>query len=62
MDGDGYKALCFLMPNEKCPDDIYNYCVTIDSVEALAGHDFFYMLPDDVEVDLEKNATFGLEW
>ena len=62
LDGDGYKVLCFLMPNEKCPDDIYNYCVTIDSVEALTGHDFFYTLPDEVEADLEKNATFGLEW
>lgn len=54
MDGEAYKAACFLMPNEKCPDDIFNYCVTIDSVEVLTGHDFFYTLPDDVEAKMES--------
>ena len=51
MDGDGYKTLGFLMPNEKCPDDIFTYCVTIDSVEVLTGHDFFHTLPT-----IEQNA------
>ena len=54
MDGNGYKALCFLMPNEKCPDDIYNYCVTIDSVEVLTGHDFFHTLPTNEQNAIES--------
>ncbi|MBQ8423165.1 MAG: DNA/RNA non-specific endonuclease [Coprobacter sp.] len=32
---------------------LYNYAVTIDSIETLTGIDFFPVLPDDIETSLE---------
>lgn len=48
-----YKAIAFVLPNEKCPDKLENYAVTVDEVESLTGLDFFYLLDDSVEDALE---------
>ncbi|MBI1185534.1 DNA/RNA non-specific endonuclease [bacterium] len=43
------KTIAFVMPNEGSKESIYNYVVSIDSVEQLTGLDFFYQLPDALE-------------
>jgi len=44
----------FIMPNQKSDFDIMLYSVTIDSVEAFTGIDFFPSLPDKLEETVES--------
>jgi len=53
------KEIAFLMPNQKCNDDIFNYAVPVDSIEKVTGIDFFPNIPDTLEQRLEKQ--FSLE-
>ncbi len=55
------KCIAFLMPNKKSDQPIYNYVVSIDSLEHFTGLDFYPMLPDGIEDSLEKSATW-MEW
>lgn len=50
-------AVAFLMPNEDIQYPVETYAVSIDSVEAVTGIDFFYNLPDSTEnrIEAEKN-------
>lgn len=48
----------FIMPNGKVAGGIQACAVTIDSIEALTGHDFFSSLPDDIEDSVEKQCDF----
>lgn len=47
--GEHYKGIGFLIPNKQCKDSLYNYVVSIDSVEHLTGIDFYPALPDSIE-------------
>lgn len=49
----------FIMPNKKVPGGMQPCAVTIDSIEALTGHDFFTELPDDLENDVESQCNFN---
>lgn len=55
------KMIGFILPNEKCPDDLVDYVVPVDSIESLTDIDFFANITDDVEEALEigKNDS---EW
>lgn len=55
-----YKALAFLVPNEKSSQSIYNYVVSIDKLESVTGIDFFPKLEDELENNLEKNVDLNL--
>ena len=44
----------FIMPNQKSDFDIMLYSLTIDSVEAFSGIDFFPSLPDKLEKTVEE--------
>lgn len=41
MNPDEPKAIAFLIPNKNVPNNLFQYVVTIDSIEALTGIDFF---------------------
>ncbi|MFT3679698.1 MAG: DNA/RNA non-specific endonuclease [Ferruginibacter sp.] len=49
------RSIAFLMPNQECEYPVMNYAVSIDSVEALTGLDFFPALPDDDEKKIESS-------
>ena len=53
------RAIGFIMPNGKVPGGMQNCAVTIDSVEAVTGHDFFSVLPEDLQNYLESQCNFN---
>jgi len=53
------SAIGFIMPNGYVDGGMQRCAVSVDSVEALTGHDFFSALPDDVERDLESRCDFN---
>lgn len=58
--GNEIKAIGFILPNEKCNDNLVSYVVSVDQVEHITGLDFFSLLPDDIEEKLESNANSSL--
>ena len=59
--GGKYFAIGFIMPNIKCPLSIWDYAVSVDEVEKQTGLNFFYLLDDDIEEELEKQFTLS-DW
>jgi endonuclease G, mitochondrial len=51
----------FVMPNKKSNSDIFEYAVTIDSVESLLKIDLYDKLPDDIEKKVEKEININ-DW
>jgi endonuclease G len=51
----GIKAIGFIIPNTGSKALLQNYAVSIDSVEALTGLDFFTSIPDEQEEAIESN-------
>lgn len=51
------KMIGFILPNEKCPDDLVDYVVSVDSIESLTGIDFFSSLYDNTENLLESEIN-----
>jgi len=54
-----YKGIGFIMKHEKGRGEVYEYAVTIDSVERFTGLDFFKDLPDSTEELLERTLDLG---
>lgn len=55
------RIIGFIMPNEKCSNELDTYAVPVDSIESLTGIDFFSIIPDDVENRIEKTNN-AKEW
>ena len=55
------RAIGFIMNNEKLSGKLAKFAVSVDSVEALTGHNFFQNLPADVEQDIESQCNFN-QW
>ena len=55
-----YHALGFVFPNDDCKGTIWQSTRSIDDIEQLTGHDFFYALPDDIEdrIESDNNTQF----
>lgn len=53
------SAIGFIMPNGSVPGGMQTHAVTVDSVEAVTGFDFFSALPDDVEAAVESRCNFN---
>ena len=53
------KAIGFLIPNQSSKQPLSDYAVSIDEVEAATGLDFFYLLDDAVEAQLEGANNWG---
>lgn len=54
-----WRCKAFVFPNRKCGGTFHDYSTTVDQVESLTGHDFFHLLPDDVEHRIEAADTQG---
>jgi len=54
------KAIAFLLPNKGSKKDVYDFAMTIDSVEAVTDIDFFPALPDLEEDRLESQVEPSL--
>lgn len=52
-------AIGFIMPNGYVKGGMQACAVSVDSVEALTGHDFFASLPDDIEAKVESQCDFN---
>lgn len=52
------KAIAYLMPNKGFKDNIANYIVTIDSIEALTNIDFFPNLPNAEEFESTTDLKY----
>ena len=48
------KAIGFILPNQSSKQPLSVYAVSVDDVEAITGLDFFYLLDDAVEAQLEE--------
>lgn len=57
--GSDVRMIGFILPNKKSNVPLYAYVVSVDFVEAITGIDFFYLLPDDVEEELESKSEFS---
>ena len=51
------EAIGFIYPNNGKYGDRINYVKSIDDVESITGIDFFYNLPDDIEMQVESKAS-----
>lgn len=58
-DGD-LQAIAFLMPNEKGSKDIFDYAMTVDSIESITNIDFYHLLHNRYENEVE--ATFDVKY
>lgn len=52
-DNGQYQAIGFLFPNKECYGSLYDYALTIDSIETLTNIDFFPTLEDEIENKME---------
>jgi len=53
-----YKMIAFLVPNAKSNKPLYEFVVSVDSLEKMTGIDFFPKLDDKTENSLEKNSDY----
>lgn len=49
------QSIGFILPNEKCSEDIFKYAVTVDSIEIISGFDLYYKLDTKIESIVESN-------
>lgn len=52
-----WQAIGFVFPNSACKGSMFDFAVSVDEVEKLTGHDFFYALPDDIEKAIEATCN-----
>lgn len=52
------RAIGFVMPNGRVEGGLSAAAVSVDSVEALTGYDFFAAMPDDIENTMEAECRF----
>jgi endonuclease G len=53
-----YRMIAFLVPSKKSDKPIYDFVVSVDSLEKMTGIDFFPKLDDKIENSLEKNNNY----
>ncbi|WP_303318192.1 DNA/RNA non-specific endonuclease [Flavivirga abyssicola] len=52
------KMIAFLMPHKKSNAPLYEFVVSVDTIEALTGIDFFPQLDDTLETQLESSSSY----
>lgn len=57
--GNEYSAIGFIIPNENCEDTFWNYVVSIDQIEEKTKLDFFHLLDDTIERQLESKIDYS---
>lgn len=58
-DSESVMAIGFIIPNQKCEKEFWDYAVSIDEVENITNIDFFPQLEDSLEKQVE--SAFKLE-
>ena len=53
------KGIGFVVPNESSKISLNKYAVTIDSIENLVGIDFFPILEDNIEENIESKIELN---
>lgn len=53
-----YRMIAFLVPSKNSDKPIYDFVVSVDSLEKMTGIDFFPKLDDKIENSLEKNSDY----
>ena len=53
------KALGFIYPNESEHHKMPHYLHSVDEVEEITGIDFFFNLPDEIEVEVESTSDLS---
>lgn len=61
LEGPDVKGIGFVLDNEKSTERLSEYALSIDDVESLTGLDFFPLLPDNLESEIECCARFS-DW
>jgi len=56
------KLIAFLLPNASSKASIYNYALTVDSLEAFTGYDFFPKIKDQRTVGWLESHTDTILW
>lgn len=54
MEQDRPKGMAYVFANDVTTGSLRNYACSIDEVEEITGFDFFHLLPDDVEKEVER--------
>lgn len=52
------RGIAFVYPHMKCEGNMKDYATSIDEVEKITGFDFFSVLPDDIENEIESSYSF----
>ena len=52
------KMIAFLMPHKNSKEPLYEFVVSVDSLEAITGIDFFHELEDTLENKLEASSDY----
>lgn len=52
------QGIGFVFPHEKLGGDIFDYAISIDSVEKVTGIDFYYSLPNRKEKIVEREVNY----
>ncbi|MCK5673434.1 MAG: DNA/RNA non-specific endonuclease, partial [Spirochaetales bacterium] len=55
------KAIGFIMNNEASKENIFSFAVSIDTVEEIAGLDFFHLLENELENNIESQFNIN-QW
>jgi len=55
------NGIGFILPNQSGSEPIWNFAVSIESVESQSGMDFFPMRPDEIEGQIEFRLDIG-QW
>lgn len=53
-----FKMIAFLIPNKRSDMPLYDFVVPVDSIEKMTGIDFFPVLDDKIENELEKSRSY----
>lgn len=53
------KGIGFILPNEGSKENLESFAVSIDSVESVTGIDFFYLLENSQENEIEKTQCIN---
>ena len=55
-----FSSIGFIFPNKKVTNPLYNYAVSVDSVENFSNLDFYTYLPENVEEKMESGFDLSL--
>ncbi|MBG6109412.1 endonuclease G [Flavobacterium sp. CG_9.10] len=56
--GNKMKMIAFLVPNEPSDKPLYDFVISVDSIEKMTGIDFFPKLDDKIEAKLESSHDY----